>query len=113
MQQAPNIERSWRQRLYIILESGRHDDWATRIFEWAMAALILANVAAVALETVPAIAAAWHGFFVVFDDISISLFTAEYLLRLWVAVEHPPVRARGTPVQRHPAATSTWQRNRP
>jgi len=95
MQQAPNIERSWRQRLYIILESGRHDDWATRIFEWAMAALILANVAAVALETVPAIAAAWHGFFVVFDDISISLFTAEYLLRLWVAVEHPPVRARG------------------
>jgi len=55
----------------------------------ALVALILLNVAAVVLETVPAArdAAPWlfHGF----ELASVTIFSLEYLLRLWSIVEEP------------------------
>lgn len=60
-----------------------------------MVALILANVAAFALETVPSIGGAWGAFFDLFDDVSVLIFTVEYLARLWVCIEHPLVRQNG------------------
>lgn len=46
-----------RRQLYMIVEVGRHEDTAARSFGIAMSALILANIAAYALETVPEYAA--------------------------------------------------------
>ncbi len=52
-------------------------------------ALITANVAAVILETVDTIAAAYGPFFHYFELFSVAIFTVEYLGRVWAAVDDP------------------------
>lgn len=62
--------------------------------------LILANVAAVALETVPGMWARYGIFFKWFDVASVAIFTVEYALRVWASSEAdgeeagPPWRRR-------------------
>jgi len=84
-----------KSRLYKILEAGHSHDWQSRLFESAMATLIILNVIAFSIETVPAIHDQHVVFFRVFDLVSILIFTAEYSLRLWVCTEHPPFHGLG------------------
>jgi voltage-gated potassium channel len=60
--------------------------------------LIVANVFAVALETVGSVYADFERAFFVFEVVSVLIFSVEYLGRLWVAPEHPeydhPIRGR-------------------
>ena len=62
--------------------------------------LVLINVAAVVLESVPSFADAYGWLFFVIEIVSVAIFTLEYALRLWSAPEHapladlPPWRAR-------------------
>ncbi len=81
-----------KARLYKVLEAGHSHDWQSRLFESAMAALIILNVIAFSLETVPAIHDRHMVFFRLFDIISIAIFSLEYAARLWVCTEHPPFR---------------------
>ena len=83
-----------RQRLYLILEAGKTGDQASRLFDWFMVSLILANVLAFAAETEPWIAAQYGQAFSIFNLISIGIFTCEYLFRLWVCVDHPPLKGQ-------------------
>ena len=55
----------------------------------ALAALIVANVAAVVLETVPPIARDHAGAFAALEAVSLGIFGIEYALRLWSAPELP------------------------
>ena len=87
-----NFSMRLKRSLYKLLESGHSHDWQSRTFETAMAALIILNVVAFTLETVPSIHDAHETFFVLFDFVSIMIFSAEYLARLWVCTEHPPFR---------------------
>ncbi|MBT8471464.1 MAG: cyclic nucleotide-binding domain-containing protein [Marinicaulis sp.] len=89
---APGFFPTLKTRLYKVLESGHSYDWQSRAFESAMATLIILNVVAFTLETVPSIHDAHAVFFRLFDFVSILIFTAEYLARLWVCTEHPPFR---------------------
>ncbi len=73
-----------------MLEAGHSHDWQSRAFETAMAALIILNVIAFSVETVPAVHDRHAMFFAAFDLISILIFTLEYAARLWVCTEHPP-----------------------
>jgi len=50
-------------------------------------ALIIANVVAVALETIPSICARWHVFFGDFEKFSVGGYTVEYIIRMWSSVE--------------------------
>ena len=84
-----------KHRLYEILEAGHPDDLASRIFDLVMVAIIVANVAAVAMETVASFDAKYGGAMRVFELMSVAIFTVEYLLRLWVADEHLPLRRYG------------------
>ena len=81
-----------KARLYKILEAGYSHDWQSRTFEGAMAALIVLNVIAFSVETVPSFHHRHALFFTLFDHISVGIFTAEYVARLWVCTEHPPFR---------------------
>lgn len=65
------------------------------IFNQIMIWLILANVLAVILESVPSLYAAYKSEFDWFDWISLWIFAIEYLCRLWAAYELPYVRQRG------------------
>jgi|TARA_R110002124_G_scaffold281554_1_gene455961 voltage-gated potassium channel len=84
-----------RRRIYYLIEASHPDHPGSRVFDIAMIALIVANVLAVILETVPGLDVAHGQLFLVFDRVSVAVFTVEYLARLWVAVEHPPVARHG------------------
>ena len=79
-----------KSQLYKLLEAGHSHDWRARAFEGAMATLIILNVIAFTLETVPEIHDAHEMFFEIFDLVSILIFSAEYAARLWVCTEHRP-----------------------
>jgi len=48
-----------------------------------MICLIVANVVAIVLETVPSLHGSYHQFFFDFEGISVTIFTIEYILRVW------------------------------
>jgi voltage-gated potassium channel len=71
------------------MEVGHGEDRASRLFDAFIVALILLNIAAFIAETVPRLAAAYGPWFHAFEVASVAIFTVEYLLRLWTAVEVP------------------------
>lgn len=81
--------RALRRRVYEIMEIGHGEDRASRIFDIFIVTLILLNVAAFVAETVPVLYAAYGRYFFAFELFSVGVFTIEYLLRLWTAVETP------------------------
>ena len=83
---------SLRRRFYLLLES---NGAAASAIDHALVVLIVCNVLAVVLESVPGIHAMFAVEFRVFDAISIAIFTFEYLVRLWVSIEMPVVRQAG------------------
>jgi voltage-gated potassium channel len=78
-----------RRRVQFILDSGHAAGTLGAIYEAALIALIVTNVVAVSLETVPSIRAAMPGFFAGFEAVSVALFTIEYAARLWSVPEDP------------------------
>jgi voltage-gated potassium channel len=90
---------SVRRRAYELLEPGSHD-WQARTVDLALIGLVLVNVGAVVLESLPAFAARFGGLFFGIEIVSVMIFSLEYVLRLWSAPEHapladlPPWRAR-------------------
>lgn len=91
-----------RRQLYFVLESGK-SSWAATAFDLFMVTLILANVAAFVAETEPSIGETLRAELRIFDVVSVAIFTLEYLSRLWVCVEHPPLHG-----MRVPRARLTW-----
>jgi voltage-gated potassium channel len=80
---------SARQRAFEILEHGRRRDFASRILDWILVGLILANVAGTIAQTLPDVEAAYGGDLQLFDRLCVLVFAIEYLARLWVAPDHP------------------------
>lgn len=77
-----------------------HTDLVVKAVDWFLIGLIVANVGAVVLESIEHLSIAHGPVFHVFDLFSVAVFTLEYLLRLWTAVEladarfHHPVWGR-------------------
>lgn len=82
----------FRKQLYDILEQSRYGDRAGRLVEAFILTLILINILAVILESVPDLDRRFHGWFVGIEWVSFIAFTIEYALRLYVAVEHEPYK---------------------
>ena len=81
-----------RHRLLLILElKGNKDKKTAMVFSWLLTLMVLSNVLAVILESVPSFEAQYATFLTVFDAISVAFFSTEYLLRIWTAAEkrHP------------------------
>jgi voltage-gated potassium channel len=78
-----------RHRVYNVIEVGRGDDHHSKIFDTFIITLILLNIVAFLLETVQSVKAEWGPWLDLFEKISVAIFTAEYLARLWTAVEFP------------------------
>ena len=72
-----------KRATHTFLEVSAPGDYLGRAFDWFMITLILANVAAVILETVPEYGDAYGNVFATFDAISVTIFTVEYALRIW------------------------------
>lgn len=96
---AREIQHGLRHDVHQVLESGRSSGSLGMAFEVFLILLIIGNVAAVTVETIPAIGATYHKWFNYFEIASVVIFTIEYFLRLWTAPEDQrfadnPVRGR-------------------
>lgn len=87
-----NRVAAWRRRIYEVLEHGPIGDRPIRLVSGLLVLLVLINIAAVVLESVPRYELAFRGIFIAIEAASLVIFTLEYLLRIWVAAEHPPHR---------------------
>src|SRR5664279_4505387 len=81
-----------RRRVYQVLEQGPVGDAMGVVVDRLLVALILTNLIAVALESVPEIGTRYALGFNLIEIFSLVVFTVEYGLRLWVAIEHGPHR---------------------
>lgn len=83
-----NAPASLRRRHFQILENQSHRDpkiaW---LFSWVLTLIVLGNVVAVVLESVPSIEARYGRALAIFDALSVLFFSVEYLLRIWTAAE--------------------------
>ena len=88
---APRLptEHSWRRHVHTILDGGKND-WLSRSIHVLLVALVVASVGAVILQSVPEYDENYDKFFQFIENISVSIFTLEFALRLWTAPEHTP-----------------------
>ncbi|MGE0024783.1 MAG: ion transporter [Hyphomicrobium sp.] len=89
LRRAFGVDTTWRRRIYEIIEVGQGESRASRIFDGCIVGLILLNVAAFVAETVRSLAVAYGPYFLAFEIFSVAVFSVEYALRLWTAVEVP------------------------
>jgi len=89
-----------RQRAFDVLEHGRRRDLTSRILDWILVGLIIANVTGTLAQTLPEIEQTYGDELQLLDRICVLVFAIEYIAHLWVAPEHPllhslsPTRAR-------------------
>ncbi len=81
-----------RWRLHEILEVGSTTDRASIIFDTVIVVLIISNVIVFAASTVADLDARYHFWFETFNVFSVAIFTIEYIARLWVCIDLPPLR---------------------
>src|SRR5262249_8734688 len=79
-----------RRRVYQVLEQGPVGDRTSKAVDRVLVVLILINLIAVALESIPEYETRYGGIFAAIELFSLLVFTVEYGLRLWSAVEHGP-----------------------
>jgi voltage-gated potassium channel len=79
-----------RGRLYEILHHGTVGDRTSRTVGQFIVLLIIVNLIAVTLESIPDLAERYRYLFTAIEIASLAVFSLEYALRIWVAVDHPP-----------------------
>ncbi len=82
-----------RRQLYALLETGYQGYPPGRAFDLALVAVILVNVVATAMATVPGVDARWLAIYRAIEWTAVAIFTVEYVARAWIATEDP--RATG------------------
>ena len=76
-----------RRRTHEVIEVAAPDDELSRLFDIAVIALVAGNIVAVVLESVESLAIAYGAWFAAFELVSVAVFSAELVLRVWSSVE--------------------------
>jgi voltage-gated potassium channel len=87
---ARNRLKDVRRRVHRILEQGPLGDRVSKTVDRFLVILILINLIAVTLESIPQYEERYGTAFALIEFFSLVVFTIEYALRLWSAVEHGP-----------------------
>ena len=87
---ARNRLKDVRRRVHQILEQGPVGDRVSKRVDRFLVILILINLIAVTLELIPQYEERYGTAFALIEFFSLVVFTIEYALRLWSAVEHGP-----------------------
>lgn len=74
-----------KKRIFEIIEKAEDGDKLSKIFDYTILILIVLTVIAVILESYENLSVQYIREFKVFEIISVSVFTVEYLLRVWTA----------------------------
>jgi voltage-gated potassium channel len=94
-----------RRRAYVVLEGGRAGGLPGGLVEAGLIVLIIANVVAFTLQSIPEMRAGYGQALDRFEVVSVTIFALEYLLRLWVSAEEATVASQGEVLGRLHAAT--------
>ena len=78
----PSAYQRIQSRVFRILE-GDVTEPSSRFCEIFIALLVVLNVVAIILESVPEIHEEWGHYFHYFDLFSVGVFSIEYVLRVW------------------------------
>jgi voltage-gated potassium channel len=70
------------------LEQGPHGEPASAAVSRGLALLVIINIVAVILESVPDLKLLYAAWFTLIELISLAVFSLEYVLRLWATAEH-------------------------
>lgn len=87
---------SWQKLRRFVYDNLHNDDYKSTVstcVNYLLIALIIGNVAAVLLESVNEFYQLYKSYFDIFENLSIMIFSGEYLLRLWSIVEEEPQEA--------------------
>ena len=95
MRKAAQRYTSFRRRVYLVLEGGPAHGRLGTVVETFLIVLIILNVAAFTIQSVPSIRQPYWFDLEVFEIFSVAVFTAEYIVRLWVSVEDPLLHEKG------------------
>ena len=79
--------RRVRRRVYHIIQRARHKAGIARVLDYGLMVLILLNSVVAVLESVESMEVLRDPFFQGFELVSVLIFTFEYVLRVWTAVE--------------------------
>ena len=80
---------SLRRRLFLLLEGWGQASRSGRIMDAILITLILVNIAALIIESIPIYVEEYRPVLIAVELISIVLFSLEYFTRIWVSVESP------------------------
>ncbi len=83
----PSADR--RRRVHEIVEVARDGDRASLVVDQMLVLLIIFNVLAFVLDSVPTLNARYGAWFMAFEVFSVAVFSVEYAARLWSCVELP------------------------
>ena len=84
-----SLYRRIKKRIYEIVGPTSHGDIPSLIYDIALCALVILSSAAVILELI-GMPAPFDGYLEVFEYITVGIFIAEYLVRVWIAeFEYP------------------------
>ena len=86
---AESVWRKWRGETHDILEVGGDAHPAGRVVNGFIIVLIFLNAIAFAAETVDHLADRYGVYFDAFNVFSVAIFSIEYVLRVWSAVDIP------------------------
>ena len=78
----------YRKRVWTLLEPANENDKASKITDIFLVTLIFFNILMVILETVDSLFINYKDFFKYFELFSVTIFTIEYIGRLWSCVEN-------------------------
>jgi voltage-gated potassium channel len=81
-----------RHRCYEVLDVGSTHDKLSRFVHRILVICILLSVLTVIFESVKSLHEAYPLFFRWMEILACIIFTLEYVLRIWAAVDHPPLR---------------------
>lgn len=79
---------SRRRQVYEFFHRPPRHGWGAALHA-VLLGLIALNILALVLETVPGIRGRFSGLFLAFETLSVTLFTVEYVLRLWSCTASP------------------------
>ena len=77
--------QAFKKRVFEIISKAEDGDLASSIFDWSIMVLIALSILSIILESFASIYQKWHSVFQVFEIITVVVFTAEYILRIWTA----------------------------
>lgn len=81
-----------KKRIYYIMDFETYEDLESKIFLGSIMTLIFLNLFAVVFETVPSLYNSYSNYFLFLERFSVTVFTIEYLLRLWTCTLLPAYR---------------------